>query len=73
MDHPTFVGNFKECDGDFKKLDVFVSELERSSVSSLMLHEESSTACRILKLVQKPKENNRQLLKGCFYSNELAK
>ena len=60
LDHTTVVGGFKECDVEFKKLYVFVSELERSSVSSLMLHEESSVVCCILKLVQKPKENNRQ-------------
>ena len=60
MDHTTVVGKFKECDGEFKKLDVFVSKVERISVSSFMLHEESSVACRILKLMQKPKEKNRQ-------------
>ena len=58
--HTTVVGKFKECYGKFKKLDVFVSELERSSVTSLMLHKESSMACRILKPVQKPKENFSQ-------------
>ena len=60
LDHTTVVGKFKECDGKIKKFDVFVSELEISSVSSLMLHKESSMACRILKLVQKPKEKSRQ-------------
>ena len=60
MDHTTVVGKFKECDGEFKILDAFVSELERSSASSLLWHEESSMAYRIKKLVQKPKENNRQ-------------
>ena len=55
LDYTTVVGKFKECDGEFNKLDVFVSELERSSISSLMFHEESSMACQILKLVQKPK------------------
>ena len=60
MYHITVVGNFKECDGEFNKLDVFVSKLERSSASSLMLHKESSMACCILKLVQNPKEKKRQ-------------
>ena len=60
LDHTTVVGKFKECDGKFNKLDDFVSELERSYASSLLLHKESPMACRILKLVQKPKENNRQ-------------
>ena len=60
LDHTKFVGKFKECDGEFKKLDVLVSEQEITSVSSLMFHEESSMACRILKFVQKPKEKNRQ-------------
>ena len=54
------VKKFKECDGEIKKFDVYVSELERSSVSSLMLHEESFIACRVLKLLQKSKEKNRQ-------------
>ena len=58
--HTTVVGKFKECDGEFKKLDFFVSELERSYVYSLMLHKESYMAWRILKLVQNPKEKNRQ-------------
>ena len=39
LDHTTVMGKFKECDGEFKKLYVFVSKLERSSVSSLILHE----------------------------------
>ena len=60
MDHTTVVENFKECDGKFKKLYVFVSELEISFASSLMLHEESSMTYRILKLLQNPKEKNRQ-------------
>ena len=60
LDHTTVVGKFKECDGEFKKSDVSVSELERSSASSLLLHKEIPMACRILKLVQKPKEKNRQ-------------
>ena len=54
------VRKFKEWDGEFNKLDVFFSKLERSSASSLMLHEESSMACRIMKLVQNHKENNIQ-------------
>ena len=60
LDHTTVVGKFKECDSEFKKLDVFVSELERSSVSSLVLHEESSMASRILKLVQKPQRKEQR-------------
>ena len=60
LDHTIVVGKFKEFDGEFKKLDYFVSELERSSASSLFLHKESSMACRILKLVQNPKEKNRK-------------
>ena len=60
LDFTTFVGKFKECDGEFKKLYVFVSELEISYVSSLMLYKESSMACRILKLTQKHKEKNKQ-------------
>ena len=27
LDHTTVVGKFKECDGEFKKLDAFVSKL----------------------------------------------
>ena len=60
LDHTTVVGKFKEFDWEFKKLFVFVSKLERSSVSSLVLNKESSMVCRILKLVQKLKEKNRQ-------------
>ena len=55
LDHTTVVRKFKECDGEFNKLYVFVSKLERSSASILMLREDISMACRILKLVQKPK------------------
>ena len=54
------VGKFKECDGEFNKLDAFVSNLEISYASSLLLHKESSMACHTLKLVQKLKENNRR-------------
>ena len=60
LDHKTVVGKFKECDGEFKKLDAFVSELERSSASSLLLHKESPMAWLIIKLVQKSKEKNRK-------------
>ena len=60
LDHITVVGKFKECDGEFKKLDVLFYELEISYIYSLMLQEESSMACRIMKLVQKPRENNKQ-------------